>query len=272
MIIVIAFFGLALPVYHCLRKRSPESGWNLGGNVASSHLSGFDLLGTGAVVLFIATTWKLKGSQLGGPLPELSSVQILSSAVIYLLIAAIIPTILFWRISLNEALGLKWQNKRSLVWIVPIFLLGMMLSGMAVESLGWSEWVATKEGGRQLSVETLTKTRDLKLITALVFAAVIAAPVAEEIIFRGYIYPVAKRFTEHNFAAFFSAALFSIAHFNLNALPLLFLFGIAMAWVYEHTGSIWAPIFCHMAFNGLQLTYLLGMRFSGGGTFSWLFS
>ena len=88
-------------------------------------------------------------------------------------------------------------------------------------------------------------------------AGVIGAPIAEEIIFRGYLYPVAKKYTSQWFAVLFTGVLFGVVHLNLMGLPQLALIGILLAILYEVTGSLWVPIICHMAFNGMSMGLIL---------------
>jgi len=257
LMIVLSLFGLALPFYWWMRKSSPERGWNFGGNVSTVGLQSYDLLGVGAVICFIALTWKVQGAFVGKAMPAPQSKTVLASALTYLSIAAIVPACLFWRTSLQEYFGLRWSRPWHLFWIIPLLMLTMAGASELADRSGWKEWVDGIGGGRQVMVDALTQTNDIRLIIVMGFAVILAAPVAEELIFRGYLYPVVKRFTERNFATIFTGALFGMAHMNLLGLPLLILFGMAMAVIYERTGSIWAPIICHMAFNGWQFYNML---------------
>jgi membrane protease YdiL (CAAX protease family) len=94
----------------------------------------------------------------------------------------------------------------------------------------------------------------------MIVAAVIAAPLCEEIVFRGYFYPVLKRTAGTWAAAFSSALVFAAAHGSLTALLPLFLFGLVLVFVYEKTGSIWAPIAVHFCFNGLTVLVQMAIR------------
>lgn len=87
----------------------------------------------------------------------------------------------------------------------------------------------------------------------LALLAVAIAPPFEEVFFRGFVY----RGLAHSWgwwrAALVSGALFGVAHFQLDvALPLGVL-GVALAWVYERTGSLWSSIVLHALFNGLAV-------------------
>jgi membrane protease YdiL (CAAX protease family) len=100
----------------------------------------------------------------------------------------------------------------------------------------------------------------MALLGAMVFSAVVVAPIAEEVIFRGFLYPVVKRYSEPWFAAIFTGCLFGVIHFNLMSFPLLALMGIVLVVLYEITGSLWVPIACHAAFNALQVGVMMLAR------------
>ena len=58
-----------------------------------------------------------------------------------------------------------------------------------------------------------------------------------------------------------SAALFAVIHLSLASLLPIFLLGIALAWVYERTGTLLAPIVMHATVNGISVAAALALRF-----------
>ena len=98
------------------------------------------------------------------------------------------------------------------------------------------------------------------LLVAIAVSAIIIAPIAEELIFRGYLYPVVKRFTDRWFASIFSGVFFGVIHFNVMGLPILALMGFILAVIYEKSGSLWVPIGCHAAFNATSVGLMLISR------------
>jgi len=90
------------------------------------------------------------------------------------------------------------------------------------------------------------------LVVKIVLACV-AAPLAEELIFRGYIYGAVKRFTSPVFAAVVSGALFAAAHGNLGALIPLWSLAILLVISYEWTKCLWVPIGIHAFFNAMMI-------------------
>src|SRR6266480_6172317 len=79
--------------------------------------------------------------------------------------------------------------------------------------------------------------------------AIVIAPVTEEVLFRGILYPFVKQRGYPKAALLGSAILFGALHLNLMTfVPLTFL-GLILAWLYDSTDNLIAPIFAHSLFN-----------------------
>jgi membrane protease YdiL (CAAX protease family) len=79
--------------------------------------------------------------------------------------------------------------------------------------------------------------------------AIVVAPLAEELVFRGLLYPTIRQCGFPRLALWGTSVLFAAIHFNLAVLlPLTFL---AVVWtlLYETTGNVLAPILAHSLFN-----------------------
>jgi membrane protease YdiL (CAAX protease family) len=95
----------------------------------------------------------------------------------------------------------------------------------------------------------------------VVLAVVVLAPIAEELFFRGIVFNAWLREGGRRWAYIGSAALFAAVHLSLvSALP-IFLLGLALAWVYERTRNLLAPIAMHATVNGISVTIALLERF-----------
>ena len=92
---------------------------------------------------------------------------------------------------------------------------------------------------------------------AVILMAVIVAPVAEEIIFRGYFYGVIRRFGGRIPAILTSSLLFASIHVHLPSVPGLCILAMILCFLYERTGSLWAPITLHAAFNASTIVFLI---------------
>jgi len=90
--------------------------------------------------------------------------------------------------------------------------------------------------------------------------AVFLAPLAEELLFRGILYPTLKRYIYPPLAVLLTSVLFAITHQNLMALvPLTFL-AFVMCIIYERTQNLLAPIITHAVFNGVNFLMLLNYK------------
>ena len=186
---------------------------------------------------------------------------VLVSSIAMLLIGGIIPLILFWRTNLIEFFGLRWLRWQNIFWIMPAFVFAMMIVGAILVACGWQTWGQDSLGAKPQEAVTLVReTSDVGLLVAMAVTAIIFAPITEELIFRGYLYPVVKRFTDRWFASIFSGVLFGVIHFNVMALPMLALVGVILAVIYERSGSLWVPIGCHAAFNATSVGLMLISR------------
>jgi len=94
-------------------------------------------------------------------------------------------------------------------------------------------------------------------MAALAITAVIVAPLAEEVFFRGFLFPAIGRRYGLGWGVVVSGALFSIAHLGSGGLVPAFILGILLAWLYWKTGSLWPCILTHFAYNSLVLIFMV---------------
>jgi membrane protease YdiL (CAAX protease family) len=113
----------------------------------------------------------------------------------------------------------------------------------------------------QDTVKLLQTSTDPQILGLMIFAAVVAAPICEEIVFRGYLYSASKHFTGPWVAGICSALVFSATHGSLAPLLPLFILGCILAFIYQKTGSLWAPIAVHFCFNGATVVIQMAARF-----------
>jgi membrane protease YdiL (CAAX protease family) len=92
-------------------------------------------------------------------------------------------------------------------------------------------------------------------IVSTIFLGVVLAPVAEEVIFRGYLHGVTKRYAGVFAATVFNSALFAAIHLDHGALPALFVLAVCLTVAYEATGSLLVSISMHALFN--LITFIL---------------
>ncbi len=119
---------------------------------------------------------------------------------------------------------------------------------------GLSEWIHEALDApleQQVAEEMGQGSWKIQLLSAA--SAIVIAPVLEETFFRGYLYPVLRKYTNVPFALiavslFFGAIHLSIVHF----LPLAFV-GLILNLAYEKTHCIRLSIAMHASFNTLSV-------------------
>ena len=91
----------------------------------------------------------------------------------------------------------------------------------------------------------------------MMVAAVAIAPVVEETLYRGILFPSVLKARSFFFSALLTGAYFALVHFHAPSfLPLLAL-SIAFSAAYAATGSILTPIVMHALFNLVSLLFYL---------------
>jgi len=92
---------------------------------------------------------------------------------------------------------------------------------------------------------------------ALGATAILLAPVAEEMLFRGILYPAIKQAGFPHLALWGTALLFAAVHTNLVTFVPLMVLALALTALYERTNNLLAPIAAHAMFNALNFGSLM---------------
>jgi membrane protease YdiL (CAAX protease family) len=88
-------------------------------------------------------------------------------------------------------------------------------------------------------------------------AAIVLAPLAEEAVFRGILYPAIKQRGYPRLALWGTSGVFAVMHGNeATFLPLL-IFALVLVFLYETFGNLLAPIVAHSLFNTANFLILL---------------
>jgi uncharacterized protein len=89
---------------------------------------------------------------------------------------------------------------------------------------------------------------------------IVAAPISEEIFFRGFLFGGFRKRLSFPFAALISAVIFGVFHYtgasSIAVVPQLAFLGFLLCAVYEETGSIYPTIALHMLNNTLAFIVL----------------
>ena len=135
------------------------------------------------------------------------------------------------------------------ILILPVALGLQQVSAVVLTKLGWPP-------EDQLAVTLLANTKSWWLRFYLGVFAVVFAPVAEEFIFRGMLYPFVKQLGWPRLAWFGVSFAFALIHDDAATFVPLFVLALALTWLYEKTDNLLAPIAAHSLFNGANLVLL----------------
>ncbi len=230
------------------------------GKVATWFYRPFDLVGIGFIFVLFFGLSMASARSAGEEAVNPDAAGLLTSIAFQFIIAGIVTFFVIARIRPVDWLGLRWSSWRWVFLIAPatVFFMWMLIGGLQVAGfMNWIESLGVET--IQDTVKLLQNSSDPLLLGLMAFAAIVAAPLCEEIVFRGYLYSATKKFAGPGAAGFCSSLVFAAAHGSLAALLPLLVFGVVLVVIYEKTGSLWAPIAVHGCFNGATvITQVIG--------------
>ncbi|MGI6304078.1 MAG: CPBP family intramembrane glutamic endopeptidase [Verrucomicrobiota bacterium] len=147
-------------------------------------------------------------------------------------------------------MGLIWAGIGLLLCVAPYLLASGVAYGLS-NVLG----LPVEE---QPLVDLFRRNLDNPAWPVFFLTAAVIAPVAEEIMFRGFLYRALVNWTGHRWLPIgVSGLIFSLFHFHFLALLPLWVVGAVAAAVYERSGNLWAAIFFHAGFNTVQVLVMM---------------
>jgi membrane protease YdiL (CAAX protease family) len=162
--------------------------------------------------------------------------------------------------------SIGWREMRSGLGHIRERALQFLAGGAALAI------VVSFAGGFLNSKETLPIEELLKArVSILLFGVlgVLVAPLVEETIFRGFLYPVIARRVGVAAGIAITGTLFGLMHAaqlwgGWGQIALLIVVGVVLTWVRARTGTVAASYFVHLGYNGLQLVgylvYVVGHK------------
>ncbi len=173
-----------------------------------------------------------------------------ASLMLYLaMILLILGLLVFRNFNLRETFGLDvrgWNGRTVAAWLLMFLPLVYLVQSLSYLSVG-------PDQSPQAIVDFLLENSSWQARMAVFGLAVIAAPLTEELIFRGCLYGIVRQSHGRMAALLVSSILFALIHGHIPSLPGLAVFAAGLALVYERCGSLWAPILMHAGFNSLTI-------------------
>lgn len=201
--------------------------------------------------------------QMTGPRPETSDAIQLAITTLSFQGAALVLVGRLLReheLSWSQAFGFKnrWPYAMAMGGMAAVLTLpgaiGLQLGAVkGMEYLGWQPEV-------QQVVNLFNMTESWPDRAVLATTALALAPVAEEVLFRGLMYPALKSLGFPRLAFWTTALVFALVHFNVATFLPLVLLACILNLLYDHTGNLLSCITAHSVFNGINLLMLFASK------------
>lgn len=169
------------------------------------------------------------------------------------IVPAAIMLLIFWRVLRVKGraarIGFFAPSQLSLTKTLGLGV-ALLVAALAFETL-YSRYVHDMKDAQQfiqLLITALPNTIPNVLIKLL--AIVIAGPLIEEVLFRGYLQNALKLKLPAHVAIILTAIIFAVYHAQPAAIPTLAMVGLAIGYFYHYTGSLKWSMALHM-FNNL---------------------
>ncbi|HEX8459182.1 MAG TPA: CPBP family glutamic-type intramembrane protease [Pyrinomonadaceae bacterium] len=187
--------------------------------------------------------------------------------VILLSIAAMIPVHLltfaiawavvtgFNRRPFRETVGWSWDGRFNLLACLGLAV-GLWLCGIAL---------ATLFGGQETDIDRIISSSNAARFS-VAFLAVVTAPIVEETVYRGVLFPPLRRAAGQTWAIVIVTLMFAGVHFfqywnNLGVILAVTLLSLALTWVRARTGRLLPCFAIHAAFNGIQAIIIIAQPY-----------
>ena len=186
------------------------------------------------------------------PIKDSITFQMLS----FCLFGLIISTLILWINYKKEKLsfGLSIESLKCVIWTPLIYLITIILL-LFVGLL--NQYLLTNffdiEIKPQDILERFKELENSFEISIFVIGSAVIAPIYEELLFRGIIFPTLIQKTNFTIALVLSSLIFAVLHFHLSALLPLFVLSIILSITYLYTSTIWASISLHALFNLISI-------------------
>lgn len=137
--------------------------------------------------------------------------------------------------------------------ILPIII----LTGIFVDFV--ARYLGVTPNPQEITIKILQESSSY-VLAFTVFFGTLGAPFIEEFLFRGFLQPAVRCVYGKSNAIVVSGFIFALVHLigdqNIYVFFQILILGIFLAYLFEYTGSLVAPIGVHITHNSLTLGYL----------------
>jgi membrane protease YdiL (CAAX protease family) len=224
--------------------------------VAAGGLFYFNLV---AGVLYIATHPGKNAQDIAGALSRNAWLVLSIQFLVYALLVGFMAFLVRVRHRMPLAQAIRWNlPHRSRALYALLAGLGLAIFSDVAQTV-FSRWIP-----KSLPITEFFQDRSSALLLA--GFGVLIAPLVEEMLFRGFLYPALARWTGPVPAVIVTAAAFAMIHsiqlaFSLVPLLLIFVVGIVLTVTRAVTKSVATSVLVHMAYNfTLFLQFYIGTQ------------
>lgn len=185
----------------------------------------------------------------------------LYSLTFYILMAAATLGILYWSIKEYLPLPKGWFRikfaSRWPLWGLGSYFIALPLM-LAVSVLNQQIWQG--QGGNNPILQLVLEEQDPLALGMFFFTAAIAAPIFEEILFRGFLLPSLTRYMPIWGAVGLSSLIFAVAHLSFSEVLPLTVLGAILGFAYVRSQNLLSAILLHSTWNSVTMIglFLLG--------------
>lgn len=126
--------------------------------------------------------------------------------------------------------------------LIPVLVAVMAVTFFVVRSIGYEPPV-------QPIVEVFMEEKETSVLWMSALFAAVFGPIAEEIFFRGFMYPAVREKWGKAVGIIGTSVIFSFLHAHVAGFMPIIALGILLAYLYEKTGSLMVPMAVHMIHN-----------------------
>jgi membrane protease YdiL (CAAX protease family) len=137
--------------------------------------------------------------------------------------------------------------------VLPVIIASGFVVDFALRAFGI-------EPEQQDIINNVLSEDSLGVLAFMVFFGVLAAPIVEELIFRGFLQSAVRITCDKLQTVLTSGFVFALIHWNAHVFLQIFILGLLLAYLFEITGSLVAPITVHICHNTATLAFLISYK------------
>ena len=160
-------------------------------------------------------------------------------------------------LSWQEGFGIRWNQSLALPVILTAITGWFCANQLAKASAFFIQERTGQEPEIQKMVQLLRDPSSIFQLISIALTALIAAPVVEEILFRGVLYPALSQYWGRTAGVLGNSILFGVIHWNWMSLISLIFLGALWTLLYQRTQNLLAPILAHFLFNLINFVHVL---------------